>query len=65
MSQLNYVSGIKLTGILRDVRFSEEGHLQILTFDQAHLSLGKKVLYRPEWGPFDLAIGETIDSLGR
>lgn len=59
-----YESGIRMAGKLKVV--TEDLMTKqpiVLTFSTAEVKLNDKVLYKPEWGPFDLIIGNGIQSV--
>jgi phenylalanine-4-hydroxylase len=62
-AQLEFASGITLTGHLEDV-LQVRGRKLIYTFSNCSVTgVGGQRLYRPEWGPYDMAAGVTIASL--
>lgn len=64
-AELKYESGILVRGVLKDAIFSVDGKLIMLTFDDATVIHNKDVLYDPSWGAFDLAVGESVESIKR
>lgn len=58
---LEYESGINLTGILRKITRIEGKNL-ILTFSDCSVTYKNQYLFRPEWGLYDLAVGDSIIS---
>lgn len=60
--RLEFDSGIKLDGVLKD-QFFQEGRLLTLTWTDCRVSLGDRVLFNPEWGEFDMAVGTTVKSV--
>jgi len=55
-------SGIELRGVWTG-RVLREGRNIILTFQDCTITRGSDVLYRPEWGPFDLACVQKVCSV--
>lgn len=55
-------SGVEFGGTIERVQTDESGHLRVITFSDARATLGEKVLYDPEWGSFDLAVGCDVTS---
>ena len=51
------VKGQLLEGVLKDKQ------LKLLRFKNCHVHRGDTVYYKPEWGTFDLALGEKICSV--
>ncbi|MRG28633.1 aromatic amino acid hydroxylase [Laceyella tengchongensis] len=60
--ELHYTSGIKLKGILKDAVF-RNGRLILLSFEQCSVMRGDHLLFHPDWGTYDLAIGSRITSV--
>lgn len=61
--ELDYRSGIHVKGRLENVIANSEGYLACLTLSNCTMRRGDEVLYKPEWGEFDIAIGEEIGSV--
>jgi len=59
---LEYFSGFKLRGKLINF-ISKKDHLILLQFTDCVVCKGDNVYYRPEWGVFDLALGEKVQSV--
>ncbi len=59
---LHFESGIELTGILKK-KYQKEGKNLIFTFENCTIQNGSEILYKPEWGSFDLACGSKIPSV--
>jgi phenylalanine-4-hydroxylase len=60
---LQFLSGITVQGTLRAIHRQEHRNL-LLGFDECTVTnLAGEVLYRPEWGRFDMAVGARIDSV--
>lgn len=59
---IEYESGVKVIGtpvkLLR-----KQGKLLLVSFNDCTVSLGDQTLFQPEWGTYDLAIGERITSV--
>ncbi len=61
--RLQFLSGITVQGTLRDIHRQEHRNL-LLGFDDCTVTnLAGEVLYRPEWGRLDMAVGARIDSV--
>ncbi len=60
---LDFDSGIIVTGYLKDITFSESKQPLVLTFEDALVKSGTQVLFKPEWGPYDLGLGENVASV--
>lgn len=62
-STLIFESGIELKGIVKDVLKSENKVIMI-SFDQCFVSdKNGAILFQPEWGVYDMAVGERIVSV--
>jgi phenylalanine-4-hydroxylase len=58
---LDFESGIKVSGIF-EYSIIRNGNTLLLGFSDCTVSLGEEVLFKPEWGMFDMAVGEKITS---
>ena len=58
---LQYKNGISLKGKLKSILY-KDGQLLLLAFEECTVKLGDEYLFKPEWGVFDLAIGESVQS---
>jgi phenylalanine-4-hydroxylase len=62
---ISYESGMKLEGLLSSI--VREGEvIKFMSFSKAKVTDtndGNKVLYKPSWGPFELAMGMKIVSV--
>ncbi len=57
-----YTSGIKVSGIwVQSIK--QENRILIMSFKQCTVSLGQEILFAPDWGDFDLILGETVTSV--
>lgn len=63
--QLKYQGGIEVNGRIASIGCdaSRENTLQVLTIDECLMRKGEEILYRPEWGPFDLIFGCAVTSV--
>jgi hypothetical protein len=59
---LLYPSGLKVEGELKEVQYGKDGKAKIMKFKSGTASVvyGKQILYRPEWGEFDMALGAVV-----
>ncbi|PLX21725.1 MAG: phenylalanine 4-monooxygenase [Salinivirgaceae bacterium] len=58
---LHYKSGIELKG--KPYKYTtREGKLVIITFKDCTVKIRDKVLFAPEWGIYDLAVGQNVAS---
>jgi phenylalanine-4-hydroxylase len=60
--KLEFVSGAVVQGILKSA-LQKNGKTLLLTLDQATAKLGDKILFQPDWGTFDLALGLSVPSV--
>ena len=58
---LHYKSGIELHGKPYNYT-TREGKLLIITFKECTIKISNKTLFAPEWGIYDLAIGQNVAS---
>jgi phenylalanine-4-hydroxylase len=58
---LNWESGIQLKGKLTS-KIQKEGLHLVLTFTDCIVSYKNEILFQPEWGEFDLALGLDVTS---
>ena len=59
---MRFKSGVEVQGNLEKVTTNEEGYLQLLTFTGCTVHRGEQRLFQPEWGDYDMAIGERVTS---
>ena len=61
--QLEFLSGITVSGLLTKIHRQQQKNL-LFTFDQCTVTDAKgEVLFHPEWGVFDMAVGDSIASV--
>lgn len=60
--QMEFASGIQVQGLLKRTQFSPVGNLLVLTLVDAKVWRGSDIYYLPEWGSFDMAVGEKVTS---
>lgn len=60
--ELEYASGVRVEGTLERTQSDETGRLRTFTLTEAHARLGERVLFAPEWGIYDVAVGEDVVS---
>ncbi len=59
---LEFNSGIRVSGRVERI-LNEDGKVMLITFSGCTVTLGEEVLFRPEWGMYDMAVGERIVSV--
>ena len=62
-AELEFASGVKVSGILQGHTRHLDGKLILLSFSDCTVTLGERVLFRPEWGTYDMAVGAEIKSV--
>lgn len=61
--QLEYLSGVTVSGVLRNIHRQEHRNL-ILNFEDCTVTdLQENTLFEPSWGPYDMAVGSAISSV--
>lgn len=61
-TQIVFESGVCVEGVLRNT-LKRKGREVILTFENCRVTLGDRVLFDPDWGVFDMAVGERVVSV--
>jgi phenylalanine-4-hydroxylase len=61
-AHIEFEPGIKLNGVFTKAT-EKEGKILLLTFNDCTIKLANEVLYSPDWGTFDLALGEKVISV--
>lgn len=56
--KLKYESGVVIDGKVTSHQFDEAGNLIVMTFSQVQVTKGSDILFRKEWGEFDVAIAD-------
>lgn len=59
---LAFRSGVTVEGVLRNV-LKMDGRIILLTWDSCRVTRGAEVLFRPEWGTYDMICGEKVVSV--
>lgn len=60
--ELEFASGIRVQGLLKSILRREDKNI-LMSFEKATVMQGERVLFRPEWGVFDLALGVEVVSV--
>jgi phenylalanine-4-hydroxylase len=60
---LNFESGVLVKGKLINLLKNRKGLNMILSFEDCSVTYNDEVLFQPEWGTYDMAIGESIVSV--
>jgi len=61
-AKITFASGVNVTGKVRYVR-REKGNIILIGFDACTVSYRDQVLFMPDWGTYDMAVGESIVSV--
>lgn len=61
-SRLLFTSGVTVQGTVERLTW-QAGKLILLTWSDCTVTWGDKVLFSPNYGPYDMAVGETITSV--
>jgi len=59
---LAFESGVTVKGKLRAIE-RREGRTVLMSFEGCTVTQGEEILFQPEWGVFDMAVGEKIVSV--
>ena len=60
--ELVFTSGIQVQGQLSSQTRTEDGKLLLLSFTNCTVSYQDQILFQPEWGMYDMAVGESVIS---
>src|SRR2546430_6916062 len=61
-AKLEFVSGIVVAGRVEKI-LRGDGKLLLITFSNCSVKYGDRVLFEPDWGTYDMAVGERISSV--
>jgi phenylalanine-4-hydroxylase len=61
-AKLEFVSGIVVSGRVEKI-LRGDGRLLLITFSNCSAKYGDRVLFDPNWGTYDMAVGERISSV--
>ena len=62
LCNLEWTTGIRLKGKLKNI-LRKEGKIILLSFDSCSVFYKNEILFKPDWGTFDLAIGKKVYSV--
>lgn len=57
--QLEFEAGIKLDGKIITGTRNLQGKILLISFEDCTITLGERVLFKPEWGNYDMAVGKN------
>ncbi len=60
---LKFNSGVSLTGDAVKIARSSEGRALLVTFKNTLVKFQNEVLFKPEWGEYDMAVGSSVVSV--
>jgi len=60
--EIVFTSGIQVQGELSSQTRTEEGKLLLLSFTNCTVTYQDQILFQPEWGMYDMAVGESVVS---
>jgi phenylalanine-4-hydroxylase len=60
--ELVFESGIRVNGLLEKIT-RRDGRIILMTFEQCRVTDNGNVLFQPDWGTYDMAVGEKIVSV--
>ena len=60
---LEFESGVNVQGKLINLSKNRKGLNMILSFEDCRVSYNDEILFQPEWGTYDMAVGELIVSV--
>jgi phenylalanine-4-hydroxylase len=61
-SRLEFESGVVVEGVLKE-HVERKGKTVLLSFRDCTVTLGSEILFRPEWGAYDMACGASVPSV--
>ena len=61
-TKLEFVSGIVVEGKIDEI-VRRDGRLLLITFSNCRTKYGDRILFDPDWGAYDMAVGERISSV--
>lgn len=59
---LNFKRGITVTGEIITGKRNLQGKIIMISFKNCTVKYGEEVLFQPEWGVYDMAVGESVVS---
>src|SRR6266704_7143500 len=61
-AKLEFESGVTIDGKIDNI-LRRDGKLLLITFSNCSAKYGDRVLFEPDWGTYDMAVGERITSV--
>ena len=62
-SIIKFESGVTVDGVLKSTQRTRRHELCLLSFEDCTVKFRDKVLFQPEWGTFDMAVGSKVESV--
>lgn len=59
--ELEFHSGVVVNGLLKNI-LRRDGKILLMTFEDCSVKRANEVLFAPDWGVYDMAVGESIVS---
>ncbi|MCF6214463.1 MAG: aromatic amino acid hydroxylase [Flavobacteriaceae bacterium] len=63
LSTLEFEGGVKVHGEIITGRRNLQGEIILISFKNCSVTHGKTILFKPEWGVYDMAVGANISSV--
>ena len=61
--ELNFEGGVKVSGKIITGKRDLQGKILLISFDNCKVTYNKEILFKAEWGVYDMAVGENIISV--
>jgi phenylalanine-4-hydroxylase len=61
-AKIEFVSGVIVSGKVERI-LRRDGKLLLITFSNCTAKYGDRILFNPDWGTYDMAVGERISSV--
>lgn len=62
-SRLQFESGVVVEGVLQYIHQNAYGKILLMSFNDCTVTYGDEILFAPDWGTFDMAVGYKIVSV--
>jgi len=61
--ELNFEGGVKVSGKIITGKRDLQGKILLISFDNCKVTYNREILFKAEWGVYDMAVGENIISV--
>ena len=61
--ELNFEGGVKVSGKIITGKRDLQGKILLISFNECTVTYNRQILFKPEWGIYDMAVGEKIVSV--